>query len=325
MKSRPARPMLLAISVLLFAILSCSSPINFYAPAITTPTSTFTATSAHTPIPTQPPTITNTPTATPVPLPPVTITGCVFTQDCPEAIPVNSYLAADLETNAITQVVLPYTDKVLLNIGWCSLDEATLEENSQHISYIFKVDGISYLDRATVKQGYSTDINNPSVKYPCTFIGAMLGDWQIGKDHQVTIGYSFDTDVFDGWKTYPPFTNEYIFDLKPALLPTATPTATPTSSPIPTNTLQPQTPIPYNTPMPVCYASSSLIITNDTGGPVTLNLVGPTDYVFYLETGEITLLVCPGIYSYTGYGCGGTSISGTWDAPASHTFLCQVH
>jgi hypothetical protein len=175
------------------------------------------------------------------------------------------------------------------------------------------------LDLATVKHGYKADANNPSIQYPCTFIGAMLSGWQIGKDHQVMIGYSFDTDVFDGWKPYAPFTNEYIFNLTPSLISTATPTSTP----LPTSTLPRLPVIPSTTPVPACEASSSLTITNDTGGPLSLSLFGPAIYHFYLGTGVTTLLVCPGTYTYTGYGCGGAILSGTWDAPASHTFLCQ--
>jgi hypothetical protein len=307
------------VSILFLTILACSSPIRLYTTTGTNaPTFTLPVTVTNAPTDTKIPTITNTPTATPVPTPPVTITGCAFGEDCPEAKLVTSYLEAKLEVNTTTQVVFPYGDKVLLNIGWCTLDEATLEENLQHISYIFEVDGISYLDLATVKHGYSTDDNNPSIQYPCTFIGVMLGGWQISEDHQVTIGYSFDAEVFDGWNTYSPFTDKYIFNLKPTLIPTVTPTSTPTLTSTPGSLPT----IPDNTSMPGCEASSSITITNNTGGAVTLYLSGPARYHFYLSTGETILSVCPGTYNYTGYGCEGASVSGTWDAPASHTFLC---
>ena len=313
MKTRSLRLLILGISILILTILSCSSPLQLFATPTPTPTFTFTPTLTNTP------TITYTPTATPVPPPPVTITNCVFQEECPEANLVSTYLQADPDVNVITPVVFPYGDKVRLNIGWCTLDETSLQDNLKHISYIFEIDGISYLDLAAVEHGYSTDANDPSIQYPCTFIGAMLSGWQIGEDHQVTIGYSFDADVFDGWNTYTPFTNEYILDLKPTFIPTATPTATipPTSTPRPLST------IPYHTPVPACDASSSITITNSTDGTVTLYLSGPASYTFYLSTGDTTLSVCEGTYNYTAYGCGGASDSGSMSTGEAHEFYCQ--
>jgi hypothetical protein len=302
MKTRSLRLLIFGISLIALTIFSCSSPLQLFATPTPTPTITNT------------PTITSTPTATPVPPPPVTITSCVFQDDCPEANLVTSYLAADPEINVITPVVFPYGDKVRLNIGWCTKDDTALEDNIQHISYIFEIDGISYLDLATVKPGFSADNNDPSIQSPCVFIGAMLSGWQIGEDHQVTIGYSFDAEIFDGWNSYAPFTNEYIFDLKPGLIPTATPTATFTPTP---------PPLPTNTPAPACEASSSIAITNSTDGQLTLDLSGPASYEFTLGTGDTTLPVCPGSYSYTAYGCGSASISGTINSGETHEFYCK--
>ena len=309
MKARRSRFLILGVVLIFLSILSCSSPLELLATPTPTPSSTFTPT----------PTITNTPSATPVPPPPVQVTSCVFQEDCPEATLVKNYLEAEPEVNVITQVKFPYEDKVRVNIGWCTLDEAALQENLKHITYIFEIDGISYLDLATVKHGFSTEANDENIQYPCTFIGAMLSGWQIGKDHQVTIGYSFDAEIFDGWNSYAPFSNVYIFDLQPAFIPTATPTATPTI----TSTPQPLPTIPYYTPVPPCDASSSLDITNDTGGQVSLYLNGPANYEFYLSTGDTTLSICPGTYNYTAYGCGGASNSGTMTSGESHRFYCS--
>jgi uncharacterized protein YraI len=72
-----------------------------------------------------------------------------------------------------------------------------------------------------------------------------------------------------------------------------------------------------------CDASSSIVITNDTGGSVTLYLNGPASFSFNLGTGESTVSVCPGSYSYTAYGCGGASETGNMSNGESHRFYCS--
>lgn len=52
-------------------------------------------------------------------------------------------------------------------------------------------------------------------------------------------------------------------------------------------------------------------IDNRTGGLVWLTLVGPTTYQFSLKPGSSAIWVIKGKYTYTAYGCGGASVSGT--------------
>jgi len=56
---------------------------------------------------------------------------------------------------------------------------------------------------------------------------------------------------------------------------------------------------------------ANIPIQNNTGGTVTLNLTGPATYHFSLAPGRSTISVLKGTYSYTAWGCGGASISGT--------------
>ena len=84
----------------------------------------------------------------------------------------------------------------------------------------------------------------------------------------------------------------------------------------------PPTKVP-STVTPPCSATGILSIQNDTGGSVTLYLSGPTNFTFYLSTGNSTLSVCPGTYSYTAYGCGGATDAGTMSSGESHTFFCK--
>ena len=80
---------------------------------------------------------------------------------------------------------------------------------------------------------------------------------------------------------------------------------------------------PANTPSSSCDPSDSIVITNSTGGTVTLYLSGPASYSYNLGTGDTTLYVCSGTYSYTAYGCGGASDSGSMSTGESHEFYCS--
>lgn len=65
------------------------------------------------------------------------------------------------------------------------------------------------------------------------------------------------------------------------------------------------------TPTPDTRPTVSVTIINDTGGTLTLSLSGPATYRFTLGPGRHTIRVIPGDYSYTVWGCGGASKSGT--------------
>ena len=278
--------------------------------------------------PTATPTATSTPTNTPVPPPPITVTDCVFQTDCPDASFANSYLSGPVQENILTTLEIPYNESLRLNIGWCAIDEATLSTDLQHIAYIFEIDGVSYLNLAGIKHGYTSG-SDPNSQMPCAFVGAELSGWQLGQSHKVTIGYRFDAEVFDGWKTYQPFTTTYMYDFQPSNIPTATPTQTPTLTPSPTYTPSPtrtRVPLPTLPPAtaaPSCEANSSISISNTTDGTVTLYLNGPANYVFYIGTGDSSVSVCAGTYNYTAYGCGGASDSGSMSSGESHQFYCQ--
>lgn len=74
---------------------------------------------------------------------------------------------------------------------------------------------------------------------------------------------------------------------------------------------------------PACEQNASIIIQNDTGGTVTLYLTGPVSYTFYVSPGAQTLSICSGSYSYTAYGCGGASRSGTVSDGEEIEFWCE--
>jgi hypothetical protein len=74
-----------------------------------------------------------------------------------------------------------------------------------------------------------------------------------------------------------------------------------------------------------CSADSQISISNTTGSSVKLILTGPTKYTFNLDTGDTTLNVCSGSYSYSAYGCGGAYDQGNIDSGTSHEFYCTSY
>jgi hypothetical protein len=90
----------------------------------------------------------------------------------------------------------------------------------------------------------------------------------------------------------------------------------------PTPTPKPAVP---PTPTPCAGETVSISIKNETGGQVTLQLKGPCSYTFTLATGNSTINILPGTYSYTAYGCGGATLSGskTFSGGDEWTWYCQ--
>ncbi len=97
-----------------------------------------------------------------------------------------------------------------------------------------------------------------------------------------------------------------------SIIPIFTPPAVPTAS------------VPTEQPTPSCDRSGTIRIINDTGGRVTLYLSGPARFTYYINAGSQDISVCPGTYSYTGYGCGGASKNGTASPGDEITFFCTT-
>jgi hypothetical protein len=302
--------------------------------ATETPVPTDTPTATATPLPTATATLTATPTRTatftPTPVPPITIVGCLGASDCPESQPIKAFLADDtsLNYNIDYTVGFPPNTKLRIYEAWCAIDQATLDQNMEHISFAFVIEGVSYL--GALKKGSSTmqDDKDPQKTYPCVAVGGVLSGWKVGEKHHIIIGLKINDAINDGWDDYAGETvNLHSYLIAPAELPTKTPTKLPTATPRPTATLKPLptwTPKPVSSPTAACGEMGKIEITNDTNGVVTLYLKGPASYTFNLATGPTTLNVCGGSYQYTAYGCGGASDSGTMGTgQSSHRFFCN--
>ena len=63
--------------------------------------------------------------------------------------------------------------------------------------------------------------------------------------------------------------------------------------------------VPGQAAAPDTRPTVSIVIVNNTGGTLVLNLDGPAQYTFTLEPGSHTVQVVPGEYTYSGRACGG--------------------
>lgn len=347
-----------------------------------------------TPTKTKPPLPTNTPQPTNAPLPPLDIEACAIWEDCQDTSTwVADFIGEDMETGILYQVDIPFTSTIRMNTRWCTLDDETLQDNVEHITFIFEIDGTSYLDMAGIEYSSIQDPEDPLVFYPCISMGVMLSGWKIGEDHEIVIGFTIEDEIFDGWDTYGSQTIQYLYNINPAAIPTHTPTSTPSPVAVvntetairsgpgtnyawlstatvnmeltligrtsdcswlviimsdgkqgwinadfitfnlpcnlldiaaipPTPTLKPAVP---PTPTPCAGETISILIKNDTGGQVTLYLKGPCSYTFSISPGNTTINILPGTYSYTAYGCGGATLSGskTFSGGDEWTWFCQ--
>ena len=62
-----------------------------------------------------------------------------------------------------------------------------------------------------------------------------------------------------------------------------------------------------------CQDHIPILVKNDTGGTLSLSISGPATYNFSIPPGHQNIYVVPGTYNYTGKGCGGGVLSGTYD------------
>jgi hypothetical protein len=84
---------------------------------------------------------------------------------------------------------------------------------------------------------------------------------------------------------------------------------------------------PYIPPEATSCSAETVNVTiiNDTGGSVSLTLRGPCTYTFFIGTGNTTISILPGSYSYSAYGCGGATLTGSKSLGSGDewTWYCQ--
>ena len=325
--------LLIVILGICFSLIGCNSLINqvekFIATETPTSTTTATRTATHTFTPTQTFTPTHTSTLTPTPTPELQLVlhSCVNSVFCDGVYEVRDFIdAQDIYYGRKYAAEVPNNQPVSFYTSWIAKNETLLNQGQEHIQFFFEIDGNSYIEESFIGTASYT-IDESDETYPSYFMWIRISGWEIGENHDIRLGFVVDQVISDGWEEYYPGTTyDLNYRISPVLPPTATPTNTPTSTPTKTATFRPlptNTPYPTNTPVPSCNASSSITINNDTGGYLTLYLTGPGSFHFELPTGTHTISVCPGAYSYTGYGCGGAYLNGTMNSGEEHTFYCE--
>jgi hypothetical protein len=320
------------IVILALGLQGCSSLDAIFATATptpsATPTVTLTATPTATATPTLTPTATLTPTPTATPIPPVKISTCLNADDCPDAKLISRFFPEDSTRsyNIEYPVTIPYDANVRFYNGWCAIDGATLDENMDHIQFVFTIDGVSYLDDLSRGHISTADEQDPDVIHPCFAVGGVLSGWKLSQPHLVTIGIKIIDKIFDGWDTYLADTPQLrTYRINPAFIPTATftPTITRTPTRVPTRIPPTFVPVTAAPPTPACSDMASIHVTNNTSGWITLYLTGPAAYTFNFVQKDNDFSICRGEYKYTAYGCGGASTSGGINTGASLEFTCR--
>lgn len=284
-----------------------------------------TSTAANTPEPKSTATASRTPAPTATPLPPVGVVGCLGDQDCgTTARSIRTFLDRAPQGGASYNLSIPASTKLRFTQGWCAVDDWTLGNTLVNYEFVFKVDGVSYLDQLKRGPDTITDSKDSSVTYPCMAVGGFLHGWKVGETHTVVIGGRvINASIWDGWDVYPvgETVTTYVITLinateaplatatkpsTPTRTVTRTPTRTNTPLPLPTNP-----PAPTIPPEPQCGEKGSIVLDNQTKGTVTIYLKGPAQYTYLVPLGRNTYTVCGGAYTFTAYGCGGAALSGT--------------
>ncbi len=298
--------------ILCLASSGCSAVVSLVEGIFATPTPT------PTPTPTATPTPTTTPTPTATPKPPVSLDPCPHFSSCGNSYNINEFISSTIQSGVEYPVTIPYDVVISFHAGWIAQDDFTLQQNLKNMTPFLEVDGQSYFLEEFLDTEPYYDPNGYT--YASSWVGVVIRGWKISEIHRIRLGYIINARITDGWYTYEPGTKiEYIYLVNPQFIPTVTltPTLLPTSTPIPRPTAKPATATPS------CSVDSFIYINNKTGGTLTLYLTGPAKFTFYVSNGSQSINVCEGTYSYTAYGCGGASKTGTMSSGETHDFWCQ--
>jgi hypothetical protein len=99
---------------------------------------------------------------------------------------------------------------VLVSSGWCTTTKAVLDQNFQHIKYIFEVNGQS-VNTSDLAQGSQSALGKT-----CKDFTGIIRAWPSGK-HTIKITMRLDAKINDGWNDYAAgdYTEIYNIIVKP--------------------------------------------------------------------------------------------------------------
>jgi len=148
------------------------------------------------------------------------ILGCNPVSECPDsAVSIRSFFGENeiLQYNTEYPVSVSLDTEVRFYIGWCTLEQEMLDDNLQHIEFVFSVDGTSFIDQfKTNTYTVQDDTDSTKLNY-CHSVGGVISGWQKDQDYQIVFGMIFTDTIFDGWDTYEPgdYTRIYLISVKP--------------------------------------------------------------------------------------------------------------
>jgi hypothetical protein len=107
----------------------------------------------------------------------------------------------------LTEWTVEATSDDWINIGakWVAVDEATTQDNWQHISFVITVDGEEIADPKSYEHGpmpFSVTCGDETTTGSAMGLEIYLPPLAVG-DHVVTWTYIIEADLNDGWDDYP--------------------------------------------------------------------------------------------------------------------------
>jgi hypothetical protein len=132
------------------------------------------------------------------------ISGC-SDNECPDAISAISLLGEDTSVNfdRYYHVRIARADPIQFLIGWCTNDQALLDQNLERMEFVFTIDAHSYADHLRSQSWSQPGVDNSAETEYCYRTGAVIRNWDYGM-YDVQFGYRIHAEIFDGWETYPP-------------------------------------------------------------------------------------------------------------------------
>lgn len=94
------------------------------------------------------------------------------------------------------QLSVSASQPALVFLGWCAVDQATLQANYLHLVWSVLVDGTSvpvkslYVETGPGQQGY------------CQGYAGLISTWPMGR-HEIETTMHLDQSINDGWNSYP--------------------------------------------------------------------------------------------------------------------------
>ncbi len=260
-----------------------------------------TTTSTITPIPSKTSTATPKPTATATVMQmPLEISTCLAAEDCPEAVPISAFLSDGIEKDVINEIRVPFDQTIKLSTGWVTKDQQHLDQNLQHIKWVFRINDKDFFTEDLLVNSEVDDEDVAGAKNPGTWMAITLSDWKIGKEYYIRYGYYLDAAIDDGWSvTEADFSSIYTLLVVPAKIPTITPgpTITNTQQPNPAVTKAPAQ--PTATQGPPLVLNITLKVDNRCSDAHVVVFNGPMRLKYTVAPGQtVEYQAAQGIYSW---------------------------